>query len=195
MKDKFIEIYQKRIKREGADKLLHWLMGSDFFVAPASSRFHLSRKGGLCEHSINVYERLRELVLSEYQRDGISFPEEKEETLAICGLLHDICKVDFYKIEMRNKKDDSGNWIKVPYYSVEDKLPYGHGEKSVYIISGFMRLFREEAMAIRWHMGSFDDSVKGNSFIVGKAFELFSLALQLHIADLMASYLDEKDLS
>lgn len=176
MKEQFIKIYQENIKRNGADKLLEYLMTSDFFTAPASTRFHLSKEGGLVEHSLNVYNR--------FECDNL-------ETRAICALLHDVCKTNFYKVEYRNAKDESGQWVKVPYYTIDDTLPYGHGEKSVYIISGFIKLSREEAMAIRWHMGGFDDSVKGGSFALSGAFEKFPLALNLHIADLQASYIDE----
>ena len=76
-----------------------------------------------------------------------------DETIALISLLHDICKVNFYKTDYRNAKNDQGVWEKVPYYTIDDTLPYGHGEKSVYIITGFMRLTREEAFAIRFHMG------------------------------------------
>lgn len=187
MKGKFIELYTENIKREGADKLLEWLKDTDFFVAPASTRFHGSHEGGLVEHSINVFNRLQ---------------CENQETRAICALLHDLCKVNFYVSEWRNKKvysengskcDEGGrfDWQTVQGYSVEDKLPYGHGEKSVYVISGFMRLTREEAMAINWHMGGFDDRVRGGSYALSGAFEKYPLALRLHIADLEATYLDE----
>ncbi|MCQ2559144.1 MAG: hydrolase [Clostridia bacterium] len=195
MKNKFIEIYQQNIVRPGWDKLLAWLERSDFFTAPASSRFHLSREGGLCEHSLNVYFRLQKLVLAEKQiAEASSLDTSLAESLAICGLLHDVCKVNSYKIEMRNKKDEYGQWQQVPFYTTEDFVPYGHGEKSVYIVSSFIHLSREEAMAIRWHMGGFDDTVKGNSFLVGRAFNLFPLALQLHLADMQATYLDENEM-
>lgn len=194
MKDRFIEIYRDNITRAGADKLLNWIESTDFFEAPASTRFHLARPGGLVEHSIHVYARLRELFSSEKDRnnDGPTelYPEE-EETIAVCGLLHDICKANFYDVEMRNRKNAQGQWEQYPFYVVNDQLPYGHGEKSVYIASGFMKLTREEAMAIRWHMGAFDDSVKGGSYAMGGAFEKFPLALLLHIADMQATYLDE----
>ena len=195
MKDRFIKIYRQNITRPGADKLLTWLETTDFFEAPASTRFHLSRPGGLVEHSIHVYERLRELV--GFERD---YSEQfmfgagntiSDETIAICGLLHDICKANFYKVELRNRKNEQGRWEQYPFYVVDDQLPYGHGEKSVYVISGFMKLTREEAMAIRWHMGFSDNEFKAGGFAVGNAFEKFPLALLTHMADLQATYLDE----
>lgn len=192
MKEKFLEIYRENIKRPGADKLLTWLETTDFFDAPASTKFHLSRPGGLVEHSVHVYERLRKLFNIEKYGDLSTvavFPEA--ETIAICGLLHDICKVNFYSVEMRNRKNDQGKWEKYPFYVVNDQFPYGHGEKSVYIISGFMKLSREEAMAIRWHMGFSDNEFKAGGHSVGNAFEKFPLAVLTHIADLQATYLDE----
>lgn len=195
MKDRFIELYQHFITRPGADKLLSWLETTDFFEAPASTRFHLARPGGLVEHSIHVYHRLRDLYVSERQRAEdqafIELLNGEEETIAICGLLHDICKANFYAVEMRNRKNEQGQWEKYPFYVVNDQLPYGHGEKSVYIISGFMKLTREEAMAIRWHMGFSDNDFKAGGFSVGNAFEKFPLALLTHMADLQATYLDE----
>lgn len=179
MKDEFIKIYTDNIHREGADKLLKWLETTDFFTAPASTKYHGAHEGGLCEHSVNVYNR---------------FVCDNPESRAICGLLHDICKANFYKTSTRNvKNEQTGAWEKQPFYQVDDQLPYGHGEKSIYIISGFMRLTREEAMAIRWHMGGFDDAVKGGSYAISGAFDKFPLALMLHVADLEATYIDEKE--
>lgn len=194
MKDEFLKIYHENIKRPGAEEFLKWLESTDFFSAPASTRFHLARPGGLVEHSIHVYERLKKLYSVEKYgdlSDVTVFPEA--ETIAICGLLHDTCKANFYGVEMRNRKNEQGQWEKYPFYVVNDQLPYGHGEKSVYIISGFMKLSREEAMAIRWHMGGFDESVKGGNYAMSDAFSKFPLAVLLHVADLQATYLDEGD--
>ncbi len=190
MKDKFIKAYTENITRPGADKLLAWIESSDFFAAPASTRFHLSSPGGLLEHSLHVFERMKAICANEATITP-GFNEPSMETIAVCGLLHDICKANFYAVEMRNRKNDQGRWEQYPFYVVDDKLPYGHGEKCVYIISGFMRLSREEAMAIRWHMGFADNDFRGGGYSVGNAFEKFPLAVLLHIADLQATYLDE----
>jgi len=189
--NEFINVYRTFIKREGADKLLDYLITkSDFFTAPASSKFHSDYEGGLLSHSLNVYYRLLRLIESEY---GENWKETvSPESVAIVGLLHDVCKINYYKVSYRNVKKD-GAWEQQPYYTIEDELPYGHGEKSVYIISGFMRLTREEAMAINWHMGGFDDRVKGGSYTVGHAFEKYPLAALAHSADFLATYFDEKD--
>lgn len=192
MKDKFIELFETNIQRDGASELLEYLKKTDFFEAPASTRFHLSRQGGLVEHSVHVYERLKTLCEQECLANE-NFEMPTDETIAICGLLHDLCKVNFYGVEMRNKKNEQGVWEKVPFYVVDDQLPYGHGEKSVYIISGFMRLTRDEAMAIRWHMGYSDTDFKGGGYSVGNAFDKFPLAVLTHIADVMASHIDERE--
>lgn len=187
-KNKYIEIYNKYITREGSQQLLDYLQKSDFFTAPASSQFHSAFEGGLCFHSIKVFERFLQMIKTEY---GDNFEENVSmETIAICALLHDLCKIDTFKIDTRNKKVD-GQWVQVPFYTVEDTLPYGHGEKSVYIISGFMRLTREEAMIINWHMGGFDARVKGGSYSLSEAFYRFPLAVMFHTCDMLATYLDE----
>lgn len=111
MKEQFIEIFNDHIRRPGADALLAWLEKSDFFTAPASTRFHLSEPGGLVKHSIHVYERLREMFSNELERntDGsVILSDEDEEKIAICGLLHDICKVNFYDVEMQYRKNEQG---------------------------------------------------------------------------------------
>ena len=158
----FLEIFQQKVSRPGSEKLLAWLDTTDFFRAPASTRFHGACESGLVMHSLNVYHALRE----RYFEEG-----DSEETFAICGLLHDLCKANFYKPGTRNVKNEvTGQWEKVPSYSIEDAFPYGHGEKSVYLIERFMRLRTAEAVAIRWHMGGFDDSVRGGSRAMGEAF-------------------------
>lgn len=188
LKKEFIDIFTSNIKRDGSKELLDYLQKSDFFVAPASSQFHSAYEGGLVEHSINVYNRFKSALLNEY---GEQYSDRiSDESVAICGLLHDICKVDTFKIDMRNKKVD-GNWVQVPYYTVEDGLPYGHGEKSVYIISGFMRLTREEAMIINWHMGGFDARVKGGAYGLSDAYYKYPTAVLFHTCDMLATYLDE----
>lgn len=183
MNEEFVSAF-RNIERPGSLELLGWLENTDFYTAPASTKYHGAREGGLLEHTMNVYKRLNSLVAAENL--GVS-----PETIAICALLHDVCKIGLYKTDYKNAKDEHGVWQKVPYYVHDDNLPYGHGEKSVYIISGFMRLSREEAMAIRWHMGGYDDSAKGGSATLSTAFKMYPLALLLHLADMQATYLDD----
>lgn len=188
-KQEFLKIYKENITREGADKLLDYILNvSDFFVAPASGRRHSAFEGGLCSHSLKVYKRFKKLIENEY---GENYVEQvSDESIAIIALLHDLCKVNTYVVDYRNQKVD-GQWIQVPYFAYNNSLPYGHGEKSVYIISGFMRLTREEAMAINWHMGSYDSRAQGSSDC-GDAFSMFPLAALFHTADFLTTYLDEK---
>ena len=189
-KEKFIEIYTKNIKREGADKLLEYLTSpsSDFFTAPASARFHSSYEGGLVDHSVNVYECLKSYLDSDRAKE-FGF-EYTDESIAIVSLLHDLCKVNVYKKGFRNVKDEKGMWQRVDTFEFDDKLPYGHGEKSVYIISGYMKLTREEAFAIRYHMGYSSTEDPRN---VSTAFEMFPLAFALSTADSEATYYIESD--
>ncbi|MGI6136739.1 MAG: hydrolase [Clostridiales bacterium] len=190
VKETFIKIYNDNIKRKGAKEFLDYLCSSssDFFEAPASTRFHSSEPGGLCMHSIKVYYRLKELVANEKSSWAKNITDE---SIAIVGLLHDVCKINFYKVEIRNRKDESGEWIKVPFYTVDEELPYGHGEKSVYILSSYMKLSRDEAMAINWHMGGFDPRVLGGSYQLGPACYKHPFAVLAHAADLFATYFDE----
>jgi hypothetical protein len=185
-KERFIEIYKEKIKRDGADKLLDFLLSSssDFFTAPASTRFHGNYEGGLLEHSLNVYDCLCDIMKRPRIKEVYGI-EYSEESIAIAALLHDLCKINFYNVAFRNVKNDMGKWESVPFYTIDDSLPYGHGEKSVYILSGFMRLTRDEAFAIRYHMG-FSGTEDANQ--VGKALEMFPLAFLLCMADMEASY-------
>lgn len=188
-RDKFIEIFKSKIKREGADKLLDFILSpsSDFFTAPASARYHSAYEGGLCEHSINVYECLVNYLDRDVCREkyGLNY---SEESIAIVALLHDLCKMNIYKVSYRNAKNEAGVWERVPYYEFDDNLPYGHGEKSVYMISPFMKLSREEAFAIRYHMGFSNTENQMATNNVSKAFELYPLAFALSTADMEATY-------
>lgn len=185
-KERFVDIYRKYIQREGSEDLLNYLLSSksDFFEAPCSTRFHLSEPKGLVKHSLHVYDCLKAYVERPRVKD-VYHLEVSDESIAIVSLLHDVCKVNVYKPSIRNKKNENGQWVQVPSYSFEDDLPYGHGEKSVYIISGFMKLTREEAFAIRYHMGF---SGSEETFNVGKAFQLYPLAFALSTADMEATY-------
>jgi hypothetical protein len=188
-KDNFIEIYNSNITREGADKLLEYLLSksSDFFTAPASTRFHGSYEGGLVEHSLNVYDCLVD-YLSWDRVKGTYKISYSNESIVIVSLLHDVCKINCYKAGTRNVKDAYGVWQSAATYEFEDNLPYGHGEKSVYIITGFMKLTRDEAFAIRYHMGFSGIEDKRS---IGDSFEKFPLSFALATADMEATYFIE----
>ncbi len=186
-REEFLSIFSQHVTRPGADKLLAWLDTTDFFRAPASTRFHGACAGGLLMHSLNVYHCLREHYFE---------PGDSEESFALCALLHDVCKANFYKPGTRNVKNEAtGQWEKVPTFTIEDAFPYGHGEKSVFLIERFVRLKPVEAVAIRWHMGGFDDAARGGCFAISQAYDQYPLAVKLHLADLEATYLKEKGTS
>lgn len=184
-KQEFLQIAKENIKREGIEKLLDWLETTDFYTCPASTKFHSAEAGGLCFHSLNVYKRLLKLMTDEFGEENIN-----KETIAIVALFHDICKCCYYKTEYRNVKEN-GEWVQKPFYAVDDQLPYGHGEKSVYMVNGYLRLTREEALAINWHMGGFDARVKGGDMSLANVFYKYPICSLTHIADIMATYLDE----
>ena len=179
MHDKIIELLRST-NREGMEDVISFLEKSDYFKAPASTRFHGDFEGGLAEHSFKVYEILKKKV-SEHTEVSAS-----DDTIIICGLLHDICKCNFYKVDYRNAKNERGEWEKVPYYTVEDTIPYGHGEKSVMMLTEYMKLTNEEKYAIRWHMGFTEP--KEQYTTIGLAYKKYPLALLLFEADLEATY-------
>ena len=183
-REDFCDIWRREVTRPGADKLLEWLSTTDFFKAPASTRFHGACEEGLVMHSLNVYHALMDRFFEE---------GDNPESMAVCGLLHDLCKANYYKAGSRNVKNEAtGQWEKVPIFMVEDQFPYGHGEKSVYLIERFIRLKPAEAVAIRWHMGGFDDAARGGCRAISEAYDAYPLAVKLHLADLTATYLMEK---
>lgn len=180
MKEKFIELL-KKTNREGMDELLEFLEKSDFYKAPASTRFHGDFEGGLLEHSLKVYELLQEKV-----KNSAVPIEVSEDSLIIIALLHDICKANYYKVDYRNAKNEFGEWEKVPYYTVDDTIPYGHGEKSVMMITEYIKLTVEEKYCIRWHMGFTEP--KELYTTISSAYKKYPLALLVHEADLEATY-------
>ena len=180
MKEQFRALLQS-INREGMDSLINFIEKTDFYKAPASTRFHGDYEGGLMEHSMKVYEILKEKVKHSSLEMDVS-----EDTLKIIALLHDICKVNFYKVDYRNAKNELGVWEKVPYYTIEDTIPYGHGEKSVMMLTEYIKLTSEEKYCIRWHMGFSEPKELYNT--LGAALKKYPLALLLYEADLEATY-------
>lgn len=179
-KERFLDLCST-IKRQGIAELLEWLEKSDFFSAPASTRFHGNYPGGLLVHSLNVYDETKRL-LAAYQE--IQVPEE---SVIIASLFHDLCKVNFYATESRNRKNELGQWEKYNAYTIQEKFCFGgHGSKSVFLVQNFMKLTPEEAVAINCHMSSWD----GNKD-VGNAFGQYPFAWLLHVADESATYIKE----
>lgn len=194
-KEQFLEIFHRTIHREGSDKLLEWLESSDFFDAPASTKFHGSYAGGLLEHSLNVYRRLCDRLVEDEEGglDGKPHKSPSQETIAIAALFHDLCKVNVYKPSTKNVKID-GKWQTVPCYEREEKFPCGdHADKSIIILQNFMHLEPEEILAIRAHMGGFDSAAKGGSYVINDIFKISRLAVHLHLADMEATHLIEEE--
>lgn len=202
-KDRFIALVKQYIQRDGIEKVLQWLENTDFYMAPASTRYHLSVEGGLCQHSLNVFDRMVSLCNYYYGKDGtednviyggdtIDAPEAFDmESVAICALFHDICKVNCYVRDFRNVKVN-GKWEQQLYWKWDEQFTYGHGEKSVYILQQFIRLYISEAQAIRYHMAGQNDPLAS---IIDRGyapvFEKSKLAVLLHLADMVCAWMDE----
>jgi hypothetical protein len=185
-REKFYELWD-RIKREGKENVLEYLEKSDYFLAPASTQYHSSYEGGLLAHSLNVTYKLYELS----EKNDLKW--EKEDSIIIIGLLHDICKTHFYSVEYKNVKDKDNNWIKVPYYKVDDKMPLGvHGDKSVMLLQRLgLEMSNEEMYCIRYHMGAYEGESVYSS--LGRAKKKYSNILWVHLSDELASIEEEKN--
>lgn len=177
-------------KRDGIEDLIKWLdTETDFFTAPASTKYHLNCKSGLLQHSLNVLDQLVVQASMEVSDDNIS--QELMNSIVIVSLLHDVCKANFYIVKEKNVKNEKGDWVKEPFYTINGSFPVGHGEKSVILIQKYIDLTDDEILAIRWHMGAFEPKENYNS--LSNAFNKSWLALDLHIADLKATYINEKE--
>lgn len=204
---RFEELLQG-VKREGVEELLNFIRSSDFYTAPASTRYHLAEEGGLLKHSLHVYDCLMKKKENPVWKETLS--DVSDDTFILVSLLHDLCKTYFYGEELKNRKtydeekvkaanprtvkrDANGEfiWETVPAYVVDDKYPLGHGEKSVFFIMQFVKLTMLEIAAIKHHMGAYCDSSQWNT--LGQAYEKYPLALALHESDLEATYLLETE--
>lgn len=198
-RERFVSLCRQHIRREGLDGVLAYLDSTDFYTAPSSTQFHLNEDGGLCLHSINVFEtamKLYESVAKPAIEDGNSpfATPLSEESIAIATLFHDVCKTKLYHKAQRWKKDENGRWQSYDGYEIKDDFPYGHGEKSCLILSWYMRLKSEELLAIRWHMGMFDIGENGTSqrYAFRGALEKSPLVSLVHAADFLSSNILEK---
>lgn len=185
-KEEFIQICKDNIKSRDLTGLFSWLEKSDFYTAPASTKYHGNFEEGLLQHSLNVYHNLTKLC-------DTYFPDKfNKETLTIISLFHDICKANFYKLGTRNVKGEDGKWFAKPVYEIDEQVPLGHGEKSCLILQQFIRLSLEETLAIRWHMGGFDCATKGGDYGMSKAQELTPLVTLLQVTDMLSTLFEEK---
>ena len=196
-KEQFISIVNTNIKRKGITPFMNWLETTDFYVAPASTRFHLSCEGGLLLHSLNVYNRL----VQQYSAIYGEISKKLHETLAIIALFHDLCKVDTYKKEWRNVKvysemgqrTDAGgdyDWEVRQSYAFDEKFAFGyHGPKSAFLVGKYLALTDDEHISIANHMGAYDRPA--SDYSLNKVYEQCHLAYFLHVADCMAAFVDE----
>jgi len=190
--DRF-EAEMTKVSREGTNKLMGYIRKSDMYTAPASTRFHLSVAGGLLQHSLNVLDAFRESLRKNddgtysYMVAGKNVATITEESMVIMALLHDICKTNFYTVVMKWRKDKNNKWEQYETFEVDDKVPYGHGEKSVMMIEEFMKLKPEERYAIRWHMGY----TESDTLSLNNAIDKYPIIWALHSADTKASHFME----
>ena len=187
------------IHREGMDRLMDYLNKTDFYTAPSSGSYHLNEDGGLCKHSLNVFETAVKIydtvVLPQIQAGNSPFTEElSKESIAISTLFHDLCKTKFYKKTEKWKKDEQNRWVTYPGYEIVDEFPFGHGEKSCLIINWFVHLKQEELLAIRWHMGMFEMTEQGSGTRCAyrAAMEKSPLVSLLQVADMLSANCFEK---
>lgn len=186
-KEIFLELIDDNIHRKGIWEFRKWLLEqTDFFEAPASTKYHGAYKGGLVDHSLEVFHQMFQLANLYNMRTDVNSAEL--ESIMITSLFHDVCKHNMYIEATKNVKDSDGKWIAVPTFSFNPEAPkFGaHGAYSVYLITQYMILTREETMAIYHHMGAFDMGKYDNP---GQAFEYSKLAWLLHVADEAATYI------
>ena len=200
-KKEFIDLI-KSIKRESADidGLVDYLENkTDFFVAPASTRYHGSFRGGLCEHSLAVYKILLSQANIYTTITGQTFDDD---TLKIVALLHDISKVNTYEVSYSNKKvyspegskwDEAGNydWKSVKGYKTidaENRFTFvNHEISSEFIIRQFIPLKIEESVAVICHHGGIDKTSLPPDAIT-QNYASYPISMYLHISDLIAAY-------
>lgn len=193
-RDTYLALCRKHIQRDGLEALLEYLDHTDFFTAPSSSTFHLNEAGGLCLHSINVFRTALQLnehiVLPATEQPDAPFTKPLPiERIAVAALFHDLCKTGLYHEGTRWKKDEQGRWQTYPAYELKDDFPFGHGEKSCLIVDRFMRLHKDELLAIRWHMGMFEMTEQGSStrYAFRAAMEATPLVVLQQSADMLAA--------
>ena len=181
--------------RDGIEKLISYLSKHDYFTAPASTKYHLSCAGGLAQHSLNVYYNMMQLYYGDAWKDKTTpYPtrdqEVEHDNIVIVALLHDLCKVDFYRATSRNVKEN-GAWKEVQVFEVNEQMPImGHGSKSVIVAQQFIRLYFPEIQAISFHMGM-QDGDSPFSRTVSDVFGTVQLALYVHLADIKATFEDD----
>ena len=189
-KERYLKLLEEVLHEEDFNNIKDWLESGDFFSAPASTKYHLHGEGGLCQHSLNVYD-----CLSKKLKDwGLEYPEN---SIRIVSLMHDWCKINVYVKSTRRvppERSGTGKWETEEVWIKDDAYHLGHASKSVYLIQQFIPLNMLEIEAIHSHMGSTDLSTMFNSFDLNSIFSVNPLAICLHLADMESSYLMEGEI-
>lgn len=205
----------KSVKRVDTSKLLKsYIQKSDFYTAPASTRYHNAKRGGLLEHSLNVYHIMHEKLTNKSTVLGGCDPTVTEDSIILTSLLHDLGKARFYKETTKNQKtydkdkvaaaekwqvkhDNQGDfiWETVPFYEVDDQFPLEHAAKAIYIAAYCdVKLLPAEACAINWHMGFSSCTEPGARATLSNALRMFpALVNAIMEADMEATYILEKE--
>jgi hypothetical protein len=193
MKDKIIKIL-KSTNIHNIDNLINNLTECGYFTAPGSTKYHGNYEGGLADHSYNVYCQMMYLKKIQCKINKDLEADLPDESIIITSLLHDVCKCDNYKKDMKWRKDSKNKWEQYETYVYDDESkPFGHGEKSVIrLLKWGLDLTEDEMLAIRWHMGGFDVSTYTDSTrSLSKAMDR-PLVVLLQCADTLASRLMDK---
>lgn len=199
-KETFLNLVKTYIKRDGVEKCIAWLERSDLFVCPASTQYNLAVEGGLCQHALNVAD----LMIRKYFDKRVDELEEEDagrefeggitiETILLVSLFSSICKVNCYAKDFKNVKVN-GKWEQQEYWKWSEQFIYsGRGSKSVYILQQYMKLYIEEAQAICFYMAGEDNVLSNvNDTTYKKIYEESQLALNLHLAEMEATYYLDK---
>lgn len=169
----------------GIEDLITYLDNSDWFRAPASSKYHGAYEGGLVDHCLAVYDEL-EKIAKAYEGAITTRPASR----ILVALLHDLCKINTYKPVEKSRKNAAGYWEKyMGWDHTEDYKFGGHGSKSVYIAMCYIKLSPDEAAAINCHMSTWEE---GRIKEVSQVFNDNPLAWMLHVADEAATFIDQK---
>lgn len=179
----------KSSKREGIDNLIEYLeTKTDFFTAPASTKYHNNFESGLLLHSLNVYENFKKLLA---MRPEITV---EDDSVIIASLCHDLCKSNFYTVEKRNRKNENGQWESYDAYATikSPTIPYPHSTRSIRILRSFIKITYLEELMIFYHMGPFGGEDFEYKNLLQDVNERYPATLLFYMADLLSSYLDEE---
>lgn len=194
-KIEFDSLISKISSRPGVNELINWLNKTDFFTAPASTKYHNACTGGLLNHSLSVAKCALKLFEDYKELITDTDPSVTEESIILTALFHDLCKVNVYSTEQRNRKNAEGQWEQYDVYKFTENFPLPHASKSLYMLNNFVKLNAAEIMAVAHHMGYSDPSntaVNGyNNMAINDAFAKFPLSVLIHMADVMSCFIIE----